>query len=139
MKRRGFLGFMGGALAAGPSMAKQAAVGIESLALPTIPYPEEAIEGWGGPAGLSTGEHDHLKWMRDRIAGLTGMSAEERRDRMETMSVTQFDPDIAVNRSMALHAKVREQKRRNFEQSRGRELRHLNRELAEWLKREVLS
>lgn len=139
MKRRGFLGFLGGAAVAGPSMAQHAvAQGIEAMALPVLPF--------GGPEGYPTGgmgidasgrPYDHAEWLRDRITQVMGISEEERRDRINGWNVVSLDPDLAVNRSFSLAAKVQMQKRRNFERSIASEHRSLVRELTEHLKRQV--
>lgn len=139
MRRRGVLGLLGGALASGPSMAKQAIASVQTMTLPSLPYNDMPINDpfYQGQA-IADGPYDHAKWLRDRIEQITGMSAEDRKDRISQMGINQLDPDLAVNRSMALWAKIAEQKRRNFEISIAREHRSLTRDLAEYLKREIL-
>lgn len=140
MKRRGFLGFLGGAVAAGPAMARQAAVGIESLVIPSIPWeaPLEPLTG-SGIQSASGQPWDEGAYLKDRIAQLVGMTDAERRERIASTYVTSFDPDLATNRSFSLSAKVSMQKRRNFERQHEREHRGLLREMAEYLKRQALS
>lgn len=120
-------------------MAKQAvAAGVDSMAIPTLPWDGLPAEPYSYGANAVTEAYDHGDWLRKRIEEITGISADERKERIAQMNVTQFDPDLAVNRSMALWAKVAEQKRRNFEISSRREHRNLTRELASWLKDQAL-
>lgn len=138
MKRRGFLGFLGGAAVAGPAMAKQAAqtVGIEAMALPSLPFPAPE-ETFGHSREHPTDEnYNHGDWLRDRIASITGISAQDRYDRISRMTVTVLDPDLACNRSMALWAKIHEQKVRNYERGKSSELRGLQKELVNWIKQQ---
>jgi hypothetical protein len=136
MKRRGVLGLLGGALAAGPSMAKEAVSSIGSMQVPG------AIEGAmniGGQIGNydaypSNTAYDHTDWLKDRLLELTGMDAEARRERMEGTWVQSLDPDLAVNRSFSLSTKVQIQKRRNFEKQLESEKRSITRQIADFMK-----
>lgn len=143
MKRRGFLSFLGGAAVAGPTMAKQAVTGIEAMTLPAIPWEgpmEPMSSGIGvGMSQVANATWDEGKWLKDRIAQLTGMTDADRKERIATTSVTSFDPDLAANRSFSLATKVSMQKRRNFERQYEREHRGLLREMADYLKRQALS
>lgn len=144
MKRRGFLGLMGGALAAGPSMAKEAVAGLESLAVPgQIAGAEEFVKsGWGSTSigGYPVdADHSHGDWLREEIAKITGMTDQRKREIMANMTVRHLDPDLAVNRSFSLSAKVEMQKRRELERDLAANKRHYARELADWLKRQALS
>lgn len=140
MKRRGFLGLMGGAVVAGPGMAKQAAasVGLESMALPSVPLSFDGPDpGYFGSTGQSIDEYDHGEYLKKEIARIVGLSAEERRERISMQNISVIDPDLAANRSFSLAFKVQEQKRRNFERSLAREHGSLTRQLAEYLKRQL--
>lgn len=140
MKRRGFLGFMGGAVVAGPSMAKQAAqtVGIEAMSLGSIaPDYDLSAGSYGVSGGPANAEYDHGQWLKDRIAEVSGISNEERARRMASIHPSTLDPDLAVNRSMSLQFKVREQKRRILERSMAAEHFSLSRDLAAYVKRGV--
>lgn len=136
MKRRNFLGFLGGAAVAGPSMAKQAAgsLGLEAMALQAIPADYGPEPGYGSMESVGE-EYDHAKWLRERIKEITGISASERRERIAMQTVSVLDPDLAANRSFSLAFKVQEQKRRNFERYLSREHKGLLRELASHLSR----
>lgn len=145
MKRRNFLGLLGGAAVAGPSMAKQAvASGLEAT---------QVSGGFGDAAvgtasskiygGLSVADgisaYNHGDWLRERIKELTGISKEDRRERIAGMYVSALDPDLAVNRSFSLSRKVSIQKERDFDRQLEQNKRSLTRELADFLKREALS
>lgn len=144
MKRRGFLGFMGGAVAAGPSMAKaavaQASVGMEALSIggvgSGILYPPEP---YYGSVGIQSGgeDYDHGRWLTSELKRLSGMSDDERRDRFDRTQVHQLDSDLASMRSYSLSAKINIQRRRNFENGIDREQRDLKRGLADWLARKA--
>lgn len=120
-------------------MAKQAAasVGIEAMALgsvtPNYDMPSDAY----GIAQNSLGIHetyDHAQWLRERISEITGMSKEDRARRLAAIQPSALDPDLAVNRSMSLQHKVREQKRRLLERSLEADHFSLKRELANYVK-----
>lgn len=139
MKRRGFLGLLGGAAVAGPGMVKQAAgsVGLEAMALPVLPVDYEATEHFGSaisgdPVG---GKYDHADWLRGRIGDIVGMSDSARHERIASQQVSMLDPDLASSRSFSLSFKIQVQKRRNFERWQAREHRELLRELADYLNR----
>lgn len=139
MKRRGFLGLLGGAAVAGPGMVKQAAAsGIEAMALPGIPMNLADPPDYGGTSGLMPGDvYDHGKYLREELAKLVGISDEDRREQIASQYISALDPDLAVNRSFSLAYKVQEQKRRNFEAWRARRHRSLTRQLADYLKNQV--
>jgi hypothetical protein len=140
MKRRGFLGFLGGAAVAGPSMAKQAVAGVEAMALPSLAV-DAPTASWGGSlAGIPiNGGDNHGDWLKEQIAEVIGITAAERQERIAGMHVSHLDPDLALNRSMALWVKIREQKRRNYEREHTWQLRNYRRQLADWLKHQALS
>ncbi|MEQ9634617.1 MAG: hypothetical protein RLW68_00885 [Devosia marina] len=141
MKRRGFLGLMGGALAAGPSMAKEAVAGLESLSVPGAMHVAPYIDIGTTETGIyPVDEKDsHGDWLRARLAEVTGTTEQQKRERLAQMTVRQLDPDLAVNRSFSLSAKVEMQKRRDLERDLAASKRYYTNELAEWLKRQALS
>ena len=140
MKRRGVLGLLGGALAAGSSMAKQAISGIEATQLSGLNIGGglvQAVEqGWSGANTLTgTGiEYDHLGWLRSRLEDLTGITAAERHERIANQYISGLDPDLAVNRSMALWAKMAEQRRREYERGIDREKKSLTRQISDFIR-----
>lgn len=117
MKRRGFLGLMGGAAVAGPGMVKQAAAaavgGLETLAVPgaamlgDVGYAQSAVP-WGVQGTKATLDGAGI------LAKLAGLTADQRRRAKNQMHVSALDPDIASYRSIALHAKIDWQKERQF-------------------------
>lgn len=125
MKRRGFLGFIGGAAVAGPSMAKQAmAQGMDAMSVgPTLSSMGQAISApYGGSTsggGPIDGDYDAVGWAKRDLARFFGKSAERLlKERIQT-HVGYLDPDIAGMRSLSLTTKIRMQRDRNFE--RGQE------------------
>lgn len=116
MKRRAFLGFLGGAVAAGPTAAKAAVddltlkqagfsaagqvVGAAPNALPSIP--EGAIAKtvrWIRRTGIPTWKMNDLKRHADHLRQFG------------------LDPDLAALRSVSGGWKAREQRRRNLERA----------------------
>lgn len=94
MKRRGFLGFLGGAAAAGPSVAKAAPKSIGMVAYPPSYGISAANQAIGGGSDWRIGEIANLR----RI--LTGDMTEEekeqdRRERMYAMESI-IDQNVAV-------------------------------------------
>lgn len=115
MKRRGFLGFLGGAAVAGPSMAKQAvSAGLNDLSL-------------GGAAGsLSSGNWAGYsvvsgsgpnQWASNEMAKLLGRTAAQHAFHKRQISIHALDPDLAGYRSFALHEKIRLQREREYRRS----------------------
>ena len=142
MKRRNFLGFLGGAAVAGPSMAREAVAGLESLDVPggmnAMPYVDIGSIG-SAAASPATDEYNHGDWLREQLAEVAGITEAQKRERLANMTVRQLDPDLAVNRSFSLTAKIEMQKRRDLERDLASNRRHYARELADWLKRQALS
>lgn len=138
MKRRGVLGFLAGGIAAGPSMAKQAVAGIEATSVSGLSTGAALANYAGQQTGLVEnapfGEYDHLSHLKRRLEELTGITTEERQDRISNWHVYGLDPDLAVNRSMALWAKVAEQKRREYERNTERERKSLTRQIADFIR-----
>ena len=135
MKRRGFLGFMGGAAVAGPAMAKQAvAQSLDAMRLGTV-LPHGIGGGMGLVGGTEAGvppdHYDPLGWARKDLAQFLGKSASQLlKERLNTQ-VSHLDPDIAVMRSISLGTTIRMQRDRNFEQNRTRERGWLEERIAE--------
>lgn len=133
MKRRGFLGFLGGAAVAGPSMAKAAVTPVtEALSVPGV-----GMAGlYGGPQGGSiaaddtAGEIFRLKGMLTKFLGKS--PAELARD-LRAVSVYALDPDLAAMRSMSLDFRMRKQRERNFARQREDERGWIERRIQELL------
>lgn len=121
MKRRGFLGFIGGAAVAGPGMARAAVTPVaESLSIPGVGM--SAVYG-GMPSGPIE-ESDvvgEVVRLRARLARYIGRSAEELARERKTVSAHTLDPDLAAMRSMSLDYRMRMQRERNFALIRAQE------------------
>lgn len=142
MRRRGLLGLLGGAVVAGPSMAKQAiASGLEGLSMG-----QTGLRGLAS-AGVEIGgyvydtaskdqsvEYDPVAWAKRDLAEFIGRPAADlARERMET-DVDRLDPDLACMQSIALQAKLRIQRDRNFERNRQKHQNWLERRLKDAIK-----
>lgn len=120
MKRRNFLGFMGGAAVAGPSMAK---AGIESLAVPSLGNAANQIVGGTIASGIRGPEepHDPLGWAKKDLARLLNKSAAQIMREKQGIQVTMLDPDLAAMRSLSLDTKIRIQRDRLYARSQEQE------------------
>lgn len=143
MKRRGFLGFIGGAAVAGPSMAKAAAVqGMEAMSLGNAVSLSGLVPGGGWATEVVPTEAypdelhptDPRHWVQRQLQEFMGRSAEELLEQRLGTSVHALDPDLAVSRSFSLDAKIRMQRDRNFERNRADHKRSIMRDLKHSLK-----
>lgn len=137
MRRRGVLGLLGGAVASGPAMAKEAVSSIASMQVPgaidgALHLGSEGVANYQSYAMQDT--YNHADWLKERLLELTGLTEEAKRERMEGTWVQSLDPDLAVNRSFSLAAKVQMQRRRNFERQLIIEKRSLTRQIADFMK-----
>lgn len=136
MRRRGFLGSVVGAAVAGPAMAKQAiASGLEGLSMGQTGLGGLASAGsYGLNQAFQSPGDDPLEWPKRELAEFLGRSAADlARERLET-PVGQIDPDLACMQSIALQAKVRIQRDRNFERNRKQQRNWLERQIQNAIK-----
>lgn len=114
MNRRGFLGFFGGAVAAGPAAARSMAS--ESVLKQTGFAGGSEVAG-AAPAPIenatSSAYRKAVRWIRRN--GIPEWKMNELRQRAEHKRGTGIDPDLAVLRSVSPGWKAREQRRRNLE------------------------
>lgn len=115
MKRRAFLGFLGGAAAAGPkAMADAAAMSELRMG-----------KSWGpltptfAPA---VPDVDRLSWQKKALKRLLGMSAQEKEFRRANFTISEIEPEVAVLRSMAFTSKIRRSRDIAFERSQAHEI-----------------
>lgn len=125
MKRRGFLGFIGGAAVAAPSMAKQAVAA--TLGDRALGY---VSGGFGGiPSETLSLDGPQQPDMAEQLAKLVGRTMAQHREEIAKVHVHQFDPDIAEYRAVRLQSKIAMQRERDY-------WRQLERE-KNWLQRVV--
>ena len=128
MKRRGFLSFMGGAAVAGPSMAKQAAMSLVDLQLP-VAASSLADSNFGASVQSTFGMGDHWSIA---LAKHLAKSPERKAWEKAHHQVSALDPDIAAMRSIALHAKIRMQRDRDYERQENRQRDWLEHAVMGW-------
>ena len=128
MKRRGFLGFLGGAVAAGPSAAKAAidttladagyvGQGLSAAACNT-PAPYE---------GMSKLGRKLVQWVRSE--GVPEWKKRHIERNADHWRASGIDPDLACLKSVSPGYKAREQRRRNIERETERCLAMLDVEI----------
>ena len=135
MKRRGFLGFLAGGAVAAPAMAQHA---VNSIGQASIGIPVDAGM-LGGFASQATGyakeaydtfsPKDHA---RTSLLKLVGKSAELIAYEKRQQHVYQIDADIAGMRSLAMHAKIRMQRERNWQAQQNSQKDYLSRVIDGW-------
>lgn len=99
--RRGFLGLFGGAVAAGPSAAKEALFSTRDLDVNGVGlFSGEAMASPGSPM-------DHKKWARDGLKKLLSRTPEEIAKTKRDTNVYNLPPDVYVLRSVSPGTKIR--------------------------------
>lgn len=112
MKRRGFLGFLGGAAVAGPSMAKQAVTMSDTL-LGSVSGASPLVGGGFGVVSSGSFPPDQSNFAL-QLASLLGRTAAQHREFMARQHVTALDPDISEYRAIRLQAKISMQRERDY-------------------------
>lgn len=98
MKRRAFLGFLGGAAVSGPTVAKAAAADMTSLALPAVGSSFPPAVG-----GLASSDNS---WAKNALKRLIGKTAEQIAYEKRDLHIGMLDPNVACLRSVALRHKI---------------------------------
>lgn len=100
MKRRKFLGLLGGGVVAGPQAVKSAA---------EMSMVDLRTQGIGAFAGATTAmpEAAQKTWASERLKRLAGITAPEREYRIRNIDVHSLPEDIAVLRSVSIGTKIR--------------------------------
>lgn len=120
MKRRGFLGLLGGAVAAGPAGVADAvtpqALKLRHLGIAgTLARVDEASPSDAGRAD----------WAKQRLKKLLGWGSEAREMRRRRYWLEGLEPDVAALRSVALSQKVRISRRIAFERDEAQQKTYL--------------
>jgi hypothetical protein len=119
MKRRNFLGFLGGAAVAGPGMVKEAAAKVTSdLAL------GQGLSGLNYVGGsplpsygvvAQSGMIDQIIRAKTMLDKLAGMTAEQRAKHKARLHVGALDPDLASYHSLSIGARMDMQRERQLD------------------------
>jgi hypothetical protein len=127
MKRRNFLGFLGGAAVAGPSAAKAAVsqVGMAGLA----PIGINLASGSGKYSGAVTqgigATYSHVEYARSALKSMMSLTDAAKEHRKREHYFQGLDPDTASLRSLSLTSKIKLAKERSFEASERKQRSHL--------------
>jgi len=132
MRRRGFLGFLGGAAVAGPSMAKQAVAATLSDMSVAALSGGVLDQGLSQPIGGFASTSGHLEWAATQLAKIGMRTAEQHAYHARRQAVVTLDPDLAGYRSMALHQKLSIQRERNYWRGLEHERGYLQATIAGW-------
>lgn len=133
MKRRGFLGLIGGAAVAGPSMAKQAiAASLGDTLLSQVGGGALRSGGDAGPAAPWVSDGGDSHWAVKRMAKLALRTAAQHAFHIRRQNISSLDTDLAANRSMALQMKVRLQREREYWRQLEGERGYLEAQIAGW-------
>lgn len=131
MKRRGFLGLLGGAVVTGPSMAKEAvAQTMADLSVPGVGIPYGMGE-LSQSITTATSSFDKRSHLQDQLAKLLGKTAADKLREKRQTGVNMLDPDLASMRSFSLSARMRIQQDRNYERMIEQERGWIERRLAD--------
>lgn len=120
MKRRNFLGFLGGAAVAGPGMVKEAAakatadLALGHGALGGLSYAGSAPMPSYGIAAQS-GMIDQIIRAKTMLDKLAGMTAEQRARHKARLHVGALDPDLASYHSLSIGARMDMQRERQLD------------------------
>ncbi len=121
MKRRAFLGFLGGAAVAGPTAAKSAAdmaiadLAVADLAVGNVAFPSMGASLDGAAGGMNAATSSNIGWATERLRKLVGASDAEQRQKFRDFYVATLDPNIASCRSLSLTTRIRVSKRIQFD------------------------
>ena len=131
MKRRGFLGFLAGGAVAAPALAQQAvnSIGQVSIGVPVdvgSNYVSGALHAGKGlfDPGPNRSPVDQA---RHQLTKLAGRSAARIAWEKQQIGVHVLDADIASMRSLAMHAKIRMQRERQWQRSQQERKSYLER------------
>ena len=127
MKRRAFLGFLGGAAVAGPQAAKSAA----EMTMADLRFPGIAGNAMGSLGGRVASGPD-IGWAKSQLAKLVGLGVKEREVKKMRYWSDGLSPDVAVLRSVSLPRKIAMSKDRQFEASLRNERGYLEGVIAGW-------
>jgi len=116
MRRRGFLGFMGGAAVAGPSALKQAAEDMVGLSRSAALSP--GVGGFSALAHDQPGDANALTGLlrEHKLLGMIrNLTTDQRNELRQRTWVDRLDPDLASYASFSLSAKIAMQRERNVD------------------------
>lgn len=106
MKRRSFLGLLGGAVAAGPQSLGD--LSLERMGITT----QLATRSMEEPVGSNAGQQ---RWAKDRLKEIMGWPDKAVSLRKKTSYLHGLDPDVAALRSVSLTNKVRMSRELQFQ------------------------
>lgn len=124
MKRRGFLSLVGGAVTAGPSVAKQS---LQDLSFgPNVGQIGQGILGVDQmDCAAKESGYSSAQIAKDTIAKLTGKSEEQKKSEKMRQCISHLDPSIASLRSVNMQTRIKMSRDMEWE-------RHNNNEIDYW-------
>ncbi len=117
MKRRGFLGFLGGAAVAGPGAVKSAASAlVQDLSLGAgVPLASVADSFLPSGAPSESGVLGGIGRATSMLSKLRSLAPEDLTRKKRSIGIYTLDPDIASYRSISMSAKIDWQRQRELE------------------------
>ena len=134
MKRRAFLGFLGGAAVAGPTAAKSAA----EMTMADLRAPGVSLNSVMGDAPKSIGECDRdpvsvKEYAQSSLKKLLGKSARRIAFEKRTRWIDGLEPDVAGLRSVSLQHKIKMSRERAYDRAERIDEDTLRGRIAGWL------
>lgn len=126
MKRRAFLGAIGGAAVAGPSVAKEA---VSKASLAVAPSGGYGLTGYPDSVGEPL---DAVSWAKERLKALMGRSIKEEERARRTQYIHELEPDVAALRSVNMRTRISMSKRMAYDREQREEYERLNGIIKGW-------
>lgn len=125
MKRRSFLGFLGGAVVGGPKVAQSAADKLSGIGLGLGNAHGMEVASYSGYAIPPDAPLDATTFAKSALKTLLGKSEEQIAEERRRIYISNIDPDIACLRSMTLTSKIRLQRKVAHNQMQSHEEKRL--------------
>ncbi len=130
MKRRAFLGFLGGAAASGPALAKSAA----SASLADLSIPNALSGGVGFVSNATASMMDDTGWAKDRLTHILGKTATQIAFERRRHHIGALDPNIGALRSVSLQSKIEWSRSLSYDRNAREEKSYFQAVVEGWLK-----
>ena len=128
MKRRAFLGFLGGAAVAGPSVAKTAA----QMTVADLSVGSHGAQFASGYAVTGGNPSSQSSWAKEALKKMAGKSAQQIAYERRKYQIGHLDSGVASLRSVALRHKIQMTKNIAYERDQDMEKTWLQGQIKGW-------